>query len=1002
MRRHAKAVLATSAMFVTLALGVTLAGATAPVATIGTPSDVSYTSVQITGTVDPQDQETYFFFQYSSDPVNEGWFTGPFQGPIAAGAGVQNVSTELGGLRPGTEYQVRLVAENFADPAQTISAEPNPTFTTDPVGPPTALIDPVATFTGTTATFTGSVNPNAPEAAPTTPEVEAGFRLNWRFECTPACPGLQGGQIAADDSSHAVSEDVEGLDPNTDYEVTLVAENAGGPVSDGPESFKTSGVAPQAQTLYAGELGTTEATLAASVNPRNSPTTYQFEWGADESYGNAVPATPQSLGAQDSAFHVVSAPLSGLEPGETYHFRVVATNTDTSEVSEGVDGEFTTLSSVPQPINGLPDGRVYEKVSPVDKAGNDLQNDSSAFAVARAAGDGSAVGYYAITTFAGESSPFHSQYLSRRGPSGSWMTKSLSPRVDANRTLSAGTTYWLSPDLRHSVSITRIEGRPNGLYLRDTVTDQMTWLMETAPGIPDPTTIEDSRFAGASKDLGHVVFASTRRLVPEAIDGEREFYQIYDWFDGSPHLASILPDGQPAPKGAYNYVGGRKNSSSHSGYAGDNAVSEDGNRIFFAASPTVGNDTELHAYMREDQSQTFELSLSERGPCPAAPECSKVGSFQLASKDGSVAFISNTNPYDQGGFYSAPLTDDSDPNAECCDLYRWERNAPFGERLTNITSSDGQGGYMGVAGSSDDASRVYFTDSGVLAPGALRGLRNLYLWQLGSGVRFVATLAPSDEGVTGTNRTRSSDPDAFKDARVSPDGAYLLFASRARLTSYDTGGHKQIYRYDALQDELTCISCNRRTGSAIADAVLGSFAEIKTSKGLAVKSPMPAIWLPRNLSSDGRTVFFDTREALVPTDSNGKVDVYRWRDGQVGLISSGNSATDSSFLDASSSGDDIFFTTREPLVRSDSDTVIDVYDARVNGMLEPPVAQPCVGDDCQTTPSPPPAFQTPGSSTFSGLGNPSAKKAKAKKKQNKRKRRAQRSKGRHHHAQGQS
>jgi hypothetical protein len=78
------------------------------------------------------------------------------------------------------------------------------------------------------------------------------------------------------------------------------------------------------------------------------------------------------------------------------------------------------------------------------------------------------------------------------------------------------------------------------------------------------------------------------------------------------------------------------------------------------------------------------------------------------------------------------------------------------------------------------------------------------------------------------------------------------------------------------------------------------------------------------------------------------------------------------FFDASETGDDVFFLTSDRLVPLDTDTGLDVYDARVGGgfpaepLSGPPV---CEGDACQGAPPAPPVFGTPGSATFEGPGN---------------------------------
>ena len=83
------------------------------------------------------------------------------------------------------------------------------------------------------------------------------------------------------------------------------------------------------------------------------------------------------------------------------------------------------------------------------------------------------------------------------------------------------------------------------------------------------------------------------------------------------------------------------------------------------------------------------------------------------------------------------------------------------------------------------------------------------------------------------------------------------------------------------------------------------------------------------------------------------------------------------FLDASASGDDVFFLTSAQLVSQDYDTGEDVYDAHACSEASPcsasvPVpSPPCdTADSCKAAPSPQPEiFAASGSATFSGAGN---------------------------------
>ena len=86
------------------------------------------------------------------------------------------------------------------------------------------------------------------------------------------------------------------------------------------------------------------------------------------------------------------------------------------------------------------------------------------------------------------------------------------------------------------------------------------------------------------------------------------------------------------------------------------------------------------------------------------------------------------------------------------------------------------------------------------------------------------------------------------------------------------------------------------------------------------------------------------------------------------LLSGGTSPESAYMLDASTSGNDVFIITRAQLLPSDRNDNDDLYDARVGGVVPPPVTA-CSGSGCQGVPPAPPIFATPSSVTFSGVGN---------------------------------
>lgn len=190
----------------------------------------------------------------------------------------------------------------------------------------------------------------------------------------------------------------------------------------------------------------------------------------------------------------------------------------------------------------------------------------------------------------------------------------------------------------------------------------------------------------------------------------------------------------------------------------------------------------------------------------------------------------------------------------------------------------------------------------------------------------------------------------------------------------------ELYLYRAGQG-VSCISCNP-TGAPTGDAGLQEIPVI----GAAVTRTNPI--MTRNLSPDGERVIFDSADRLLSSDHNQVNDVYEWEakgkgsceseevsGGCIHLISGGaEGAGPSWFGDADESGNNVFFFTVQRLVAQDQDELVDVYDARVGGGIasqEAIVTPPCEGEAaCRSAAPPPPGSTTPGSSTFSGPGNP--------------------------------
>ena len=128
--------------------------------------------------------------------------------------------------------------------------------------------------------------------------------------------------------------------------------------------------------------------------------------------------------------------------------------------------------------------------------------------------------------------------------------------------------------------------------------------------------------------------------------------------------------------------------------------------------------------------------------------------------------------------------------------------------------------------------------------------------------------------------------------------------------------------------------------------------------------------LHANLATDDAgevSVLFESRLALVSDDVNGShMDTYRWHDGELSLISPGDTTDDAWYSGNDADGKNVFFfTTHRIDPREIEDADFDLYDARVGGgFSQPPAPQsPCQEQQCFGPPAPQPGALAGGSDT---------------------------------------
>jgi hypothetical protein len=689
--------------------------------------------------------------------------------------------------------------------------------------------------------------------------------------------------------------------------------------------------------------------------------TVATEHDGGEGFSSGVTEVP--LGGEEiTSATSAEAAISGLRSETRYRFRVIAANECKGEgepLCETV-GPPTLFATYPGDRPGLPDGRAYELVSPVQKNGGEVfpaQPNIGSCGIfsckppgtffqkvdpMQSSPDGDAVSYMGFPFSTTEGAVFNS-YVSRRTAAG-WQTTSEAPSQQGN----GEGTYAYSQDLALSAVREGSVSEGSQILLRGTADPPVQLNLVPAPRYRSVEEVK-AVYGGGTPDFSSQLFSANDSFTlatanaPEPPDPGLSGTDLYEWRDGDLSLVNVLPGNTTVASGA----------AFASGSPDAHSVSADGQRVFWTAGGNL--------YMREGGEVTRRIE--------------DPGSFVAASETGESVLLSDGCLYE--------LSTDG-----CVDL------------------TEESGGFMGLAGADGELSRVYFVDSEKL-PGsganemgveAAAGKPNLYLYEAGAATRFVASLAVSDGN--GSTPNFSNDwgraAELQPTAEASPNGRYLSFVSIEPLTGHAnvgpcaqatisnvqqivSGTCNEVFLYDSSTGSLRCPSCNP-TG----ELPLGESTVPRITSGASSWRRLP---LPRYLTDAGR-LFFDSTERLSAQDTNdGVEDLYEFEpsgvgsctraDGCVFLISPGTGSVDSNFLamggEGGEEGSNVFFTTRERLLPSDTDDLIDLYDARVGGGFPEGEgsSSECRGEACQSSPTPP-VTSAPGSSSFQGSGNEQA------------------------------
>jgi len=627
--------------------------------------------------------------------------------------------------------------------------------------------------------------------------------------------------------------------------------------------------------------------------------------------------------------HEVTAELSGLTAGATYHYRLVAANGAGPE--ESADAVFKAAEEEPNNCTTadalgasfLPECRAYEMVSPPDKNGGDVLTLSEG---TRVASDGSAASFPSPSPFLDASGAgIDSEYESIRTALG-WQTHGIFPQQPPGTfemAFNALIPHYMgefSSDVNRGIffAIRPLdESDPNveavvNLYLRTDLRTPGSGTYQLLTGCPlcaeksppQPLSGYNGELApwvvAASSDLKHVVFESYFNLVKGV---NSPAVKLYESEEGTVRLVGILLNGTAAVES----TAAGKHSPNRPPLNVSHTVSTDGSKIVWTDGTNV--------YLRLNHETTIRLNESELSPSGG----NGTAKFQDATPTSSKVFFTD----------STRLSEDA---PEGGGLYVYDTTKPASDphNLSFIAVISGP-----VVGVSADGETVYYGHS---------------LWHEGE-VRSIGSFQVSEEG-------------RHFQAQVSPDGKILFKAQsntgelphllQPQFPGYCPDTFRPLcgafYTYDPSTEALQCVSCPQ-VGQATQD--VATFIERSSVGGGANfrRKDHP-------MSTDGRHVFFATNAALVPEDTNGVSDVYTFNTAtsQVSLISRGTDPFPSYFMEATPDGSNALFTTRQRLSGWDVDTNTDLYDARVDGGLPEPLPTSGV---CEGEPSCRPAATQP-------------------------------------------
>jgi hypothetical protein len=639
--------------------------------------------------------------------------------------------------------------------------------------------------------------------------------------------------------------DGTGLAVNSATGEVYVAEGATGVV----DLYANTPGKPGVEEEAFANVSALNATLSAEVNTYGLPTTYTIEYGTTSTYG-LVAKTGTIPGSYNGAV-AVSATLEGkLQPETTYHFRVLAHNTDGTEL--GTDITFTTLGD----LAGLPDGRGFEMVSPVANADGNVYTPETGITCEctvtspmRAAADGDAVEYVAdaqATGGTGNNGANHGdQYVAMRASGAGWSPVDL----ETSGLDKAPFEALFSSELSNGGTSAVPTGSDMLSVVEGKLYESRGGRLSSVAVLPDEKAASSASFGGAG-DVSHVISTDGSRVFWTDTEVGANQGQIFVREDGDRTVAVSLGAAQfwtASPDGRYAFytegeslwrfdVDGetRENLSGEGagvlGVIGVNETGEAGAYVYFVANGVLGDGTAQGAVA---------------GTCRVTPEGGEGLCNMYVLHDGVVTFIAVLDGLDLAG----SGTVEGGTGVAALDLgQRTAEVTPNGQNLVfrsraSLTGYDNKGGCLDPEGHAAGCPEVYTYDADT---------------QELSCVSCNPTGAPPVGGSSVSLPLSFSG--SFMHRWISEDGARVFFESNEALVLQDTNRTTDVYEWE-------------RDGS-------GSCQNVKGCIYLLSGGASTASSYLLDVSASGDDVFIISRAQLTSQD---KGDTYELYDARVGV-----------------------------------------------------------------------------------------------------------------------